>query len=657
MSLQKSDTRALVPINCRSGVHELSVALAPQRATTVAALAVTMGVLAAVVHAPIASAAPDDTASASESGETSTGPARTSLVGKRVDRGTLTGPSNENKSVSSETRKSRWDRSSKVTTRDANDNDAAGKPDDASPDVLHDESDSALVQSNTPGTPGSSDLVGDQNDIAFRAGHVNTGSEDSREIATETETEAEIETETEAETETETEAEIEAETETEAEIEAETEIEIETQAETETEIETEIETQAETEIEVGPASTETVAIPVSVPDDTLAKSTPSGPAPKTPAESPLLLAILAWVRRQFGVPDPAAVKPVGHSIVSTSTPSASALTAAPVGDATAYLQNLFDSLAPGQTLTLPPSVYQHSGNLYVRVPGVTIDGAGSVLEATNPATSAVVVIADNVTFTNFDIRQATGQARNDNPYRAGLVVGNRGVTIRNVSVTGGSTVGIFVIGASYFLLDKVTVQDTASDGIQMYAGANNGVVKDARVLRTGDDGIAVVSYLGDPICTNIRIISPYVDGAWNTRGLVVSGGSNITFSDITVKNTALSGVFVGSQKGTLPTAAVSNIVVDGGTITNGNYSMGYATGAVTVYNDNPLTTVRGVRVTNLTIIDTPQQARSHILHLNNGGGGISSVVYSNITVQGRTDLPVILTNMKSGYTLISPDFS
>lgn len=552
----------------------------PHATSGVAAIAVTLGVVAAVVHAPgIAAAAPGEASATSESGGDTAGPQRRGL-GKRAQ---AADERRETKGALTGNRKGRTERPARGTV----DVDAGtGAGDDSTTASRDDDHSGPADETSRPARPfkfrgvsrESSAPTGD-GDVARR------DRSDVRPVS---------------------------------------------------------------------ATTETVAVDVSATEaSTHASAASSQPSqPEVPAkESPFLLGILAWARRQSAATVSTADRSHSNSITSTAIPASAALTAVPVGDSTAYLQDLFDGLTPGQTLTLQPGTYQHSGNLYVRVPGVTIDGAGAVLEATNPATSAVLLIADDVTFTNFDIRQAIGQARNDKPYRAGLVVGNRGVTVRNVSVTGGSTVGVFVIGASNFLLDSVTVQDTASDGIQMYAGANNGVVKNARVLRSGDDGIAVVSYLGDAISTNISIISPYVEGTWNTRGLVVSGGSNITFTDITVKNTALSGVFVGSQTGGLPTASATNIVIDGGTITNGNYSMGYATGAVTVYNDNPLAAVRGVRIANLTIIDTPKQARSNILHLDNGGGGIGSVVYSNIAVKGRTDLPVILTNVKSGYTL------
>ena len=289
------------------------------------------------------------------------------------------------------------------------------------------------------------------------------------------------------------------------------------------------------------------------------RSTTSGGS-STPGITSLLLGIIAWARRVET--DSAAETSTSNAAYAVTT-AQTTTGAAPSVDATEYLQAKFDALQPGETLTLDPGVYKHSGNLYIRVPNVTIDGSGATLQATNPATSAVGILADNVTFTNVNIVQDIGLARNDNAYRAGLVVGNSGVTVGNIAVTGGSSVGVFVIGASNFLLDGIDVKDVASDGIKLYAGANNGVVHHATVERTGDDGISVVSYRGDPISHDIQIIAPVVHRSEKTRGLVVSGGANITFTDITVVDTALSGVFVGSQKGVLPTQSSTNIVVDG----------------------------------------------------------------------------------------------
>src|ERR1700682_1871546 len=55
------------------------------------------------------------------------------------------------------------------------------------------------------------------------------------------------------------------------------------------------------------------------------------------------------------------------------------------------LQSTLDSLTPGQQFSLPKGTYRHDDVLVVRVPGVSINGNGAELTATNEAKSAFYI--------------------------------------------------------------------------------------------------------------------------------------------------------------------------------------------------------------------------------------------------------------------------
>lgn len=313
------------------------------------------------------------------------------------------------------------------------------------------------------------------------------------------------------------------------------------------------------------------------------------------------------------------------------------------GDATGDLQARFDQLKPGDVLNLDPGTYQHSGMLYINASGVRINGNGATLEATNPGTAALVIQGSDVALTNVNLTAPVGLPRQDGTTQTMLVFGGSGVKISGVNITGGSSAGMYVPNATNFRVENVTIRDTASDGIQMTAGTNNGQVNNVTTERTGDDAIAVVSQTVGPaagMCHDIVVNSPVVLSNNQARGLVVAGGDRIAFNNISVANTSGAGVFIGSQA-IFATASSTGISVNGGSIRGANYTA-FPMGAVTIYSGSPGQTVADVSVSRLTISDTAPVAGQNI-GIGTAGGTISNIRFNDIAIQQGGDLPAIKT--------------
>lgn len=330
-------------------------------------------------------------------------------------------------------------------------------------------------------------------------------------------------------------------------------------------------------------------------------------------------------------------------------------------DDTAALQTKFSSLKSGDILTLDPGrTYQYSKVLTVTAAGVRIDGNGATLVATNPASAALQLLANNVTLTNLKIGGGVGATRQDGTNQARLVFGGDGVLVSDVSISGGASAGIYVASATNFRMDRVTVRDTAADGIQISAGSQRGQLNNAVVERSGDDAIAIVSYLyGYPQaapCHDIVINSPAVDKA-GQRGLVITGAQNIAITNPTVARTALSGIFVGSQGWPFYTAAVKGVQITGGKITEGNNGGGMSTAALTVFSQNYLANVSDVTVEDLTIADTPKAAVANIGIAAWWAGPPANIVLRNIAITQSLELPAVWANVArasyatSGFTM------
>jgi Right handed beta helix region len=421
------------------------------------------------------------------------------------------------------------------------------------------------------------------------------------------------------------------------------------------------------------------------------------PGPEVPVESPLAWALLAWARRQvqdlssdLGVPtlpqpvetsepiDDAGVRPTAlgavdappaavNGAITVPDNSPSTLMAAPlVGndtepagdtltgaadlsakdtatvspaidsliDRTDFLQDQFDALRPGDTLILDSGTFDYRRSLYIRTSNVSIIGNDTTLHATNPASAALIIQASNVTVSNLNLTAPISRRRVDSSYRTRLVFGGSGVHISDVTITGGTSAGIYITGARNFVLERVTVQDTAADGVQINNGSNNGILNDVTTLRTGDDGIAIVSYQLPLLGTvhDITVNNPVVNGS-GQRGLVVVGGERITFNNIDVSNTALSGVFVGTQ-GLFFIRDTDTVHVNGGTVTQCGIG-GIPSGAVLIWSANRNQSVSNVLIENLTIRDTPFSAFTNVGIWADVvlGEPVSNIAFRNIAIE------------------------
>jgi YVTN family beta-propeller protein len=337
---------------------------------------------------------------------------------------------------------------------------------------------------------------------------------------------------------------------------------------------------------------------------------------------------------------PASPPPVSNPPTTppVSNPPTTPPVSIPSGDATAYLQAKFDALKPGDTLTLSPGVYQHSGVLQIRVSGVTINGNGATLQATNDATSAVQILADNVTVSNLTLTAPLTGPRYDSLAQHKLVIEGNGNTINDVTINGSAAAGVFVYGASNFTLNRVIVMNTRADGIHMTHGANNGHVNYAVTQNTGDDGISVISYSGEPIDHDIVITSPTVIGTTWGRGLSVVGGQNISYTNINVSGTDAAGVYIASEGSPWNTLSTNNVTITGGTVTGANTSKTTQQGAVLIYNGNANQSVTNVTISGLTISGTPSSAYRNV-GIVLGAGKISNIAFNNIVVTNTTAVP------------------
>jgi hypothetical protein len=326
------------------------------------------------------------------------------------------------------------------------------------------------------------------------------------------------------------------------------------------------------------------------------------------------------------------------------------------GDSTAALQAMFDGLQPGATLKLDRKVYEHSGIVQIKVPNVRIDGNGATLEATNEVSSSLQIVADGVSVSNLNLTAPIGGQRYSAPEQDKIFIRANGVTLDDITINGSAATGVFLAEAGNFKLNRVTVRDSRADGIHMTWGSNNGQVNNPLIERSGDDGVAVVSYgpgfgYTGPPCRNIVINSPVVTSTTFGQGISALGGENITYNNINVSRSHGAGVFVATIGPPFFTQATTGVRISGGTVTEANVSPDTPMGAIAVYGKYAGNPTSNVNIANLTVSDTPASAQQVIALIVEGGGAVDNIALNNIAVRQQGGLPVFYSNApRESYT-------
>ncbi|MFQ1003252.1 right-handed parallel beta-helix repeat-containing protein [Modestobacter sp. SSW1-42] len=313
-----------------------------------------------------------------------------------------------------------------------------------------------------------------------------------------------------------------------------------------------------------------------------------------------------------------------------------------VTDDGAALQQALDAAPEGGTLVLPAgATYLYSQVLTVDTPGLTIEGTGATLQAADETASALKVVADDVTVTGLTLTTPTITQRWD-PFESTMVwVAADSAVLRDVHVLGAGGAGIAVTdGAGEFVLDHVTVTDSRADGIHITDQAHDGQVISPVTTGTGDDGVAVVSYVkdGGP-SERITIESPTVNGTTWGRGVSVVGGNDITYRDVTVRDTDAAGIYVGSEGDPYFTYPSVGVLVEGGTVTGANTNADKDHGAVLVYAGNADTTTSDVTVRGLTIAGTRADSPWDVGVLADPAAGVERVTFEGFRMSDGATAP------------------
>lgn len=328
-------------------------------------------------------------------------------------------------------------------------------------------------------------------------------------------------------------------------------------------------------------------------------------------------------------------------------------------DDTAAIRRAIAALHPGMTLQFGSGkTFCHGEVLRVETAGVHLTGPGT-LKATDEARSSVQIQAAEVLVTNLRLITPHTTRRWSTPDQHKLFLGaHEGITVRHVSIVGSAAAGLFCLGTSSFALYDVNVSDTRADGIHMTGGSHDGVVEAPSIMRSGDDGVAVVSYVdNDQPCRRITVTGPKVRTTTGGRGVSVVGGEWITYTDIDVDASSAAGVYVACEGTATHSYPSKHIMVRGGTVTRANTDPDIDHGAVLIYSGRRGGSVADVTISGLAIRETRPGASRQIGVVADDGDPVSNIRFTDVTMATDTPPPyegnaplsaVVVTNVTAG---------
>ena len=326
-------------------------------------------------------------------------------------------------------------------------------------------------------------------------------------------------------------------------------------------------------------------------------------------------------------------------------------------DDTAALRRALAALRAGDTLQLRGGVFRHSQVLVLSTAGVRLAGPGT-LQATDEERSAVQIQAVDVAVEGLELSISATTKRWSTPDQHKLVLGEHtGITVKDVTINGSAAAGVFCMGTQHFLLQGLQVSDTRADGIHLTYGSSYGRVESPIVRRSGDDGVAVVSYLQDPApCRNITVSHPTIRTTTGGRGVSVVGGEDVIYHDIDVDDSFAAAVYIACEGGDSVTRPVRRVQVRNGTTTRANSAANIDHGAVLLYSDRGQGTVADVTVAGLTISGTRAGASRQIGAISEQDGPLANIRFEHLTLsplpepyQGNAPVDdITLTDVSAG---------
>jgi Right handed beta helix region len=221
----------------------------------------------------------------------------------------------------------------------------------------------------------------------------------------------------------------------------------------------------------------------------------------------------------------------------------------------------------GRDLYFPAGTYTHAGTITLTGLKASGDGPSSVLVASNAGQGAIVLRGNGTELRNMTLSSPYASSRLTTGVSAGIFIdGATNFLLDRVVVDKAGSAGILNYGGAYGTISNSTVRNTLADGIHSTHGAHDIDIFGNTVLNSGDDMFAVVSYESDGVRSHdIAIHGNVGNGETWGRGATVVGGYNVQIYSNDISHTYGAGIYIASEPA-WSTYGVDNVTVNGNKI-------------------------------------------------------------------------------------------
>lgn len=204
----------------------------------------------------------------------------------------------------------------------------------------------------------------------------------------------------------------------------------------------------------------------------------------------------------------------------------------------------------GAKVYFPKGVYILKNTILVQRNNITLEGAGWETELrlmTHPQRVITIQNAKHTIVRNLQVSLGLkGVSRHDADEGVYVTGGSADFLIENVL---GNAKGFMVRGnVTQGVIRNNTIKSSLADGIHITNGANHIDIINNTLENTGDDAIAVVSYVsGINYAYKINIISNHIKNS-RSRGIAHVGGKDVNIFANVIEGTSSSGILVDQDR-------------------------------------------------------------------------------------------------------------